>query len=111
MPRFHRFDPEGLNIEIQELTGYEVQRIAEQAAKKGGFDIIVGTMVEADLKRRQCLRGFRTMHVDKGDSVADMLHEMRAQHIAYLDAAIGSVHDVPGEEIEGFLSTATMKEV
>jgi len=137
MPRIHTFEtPEPGEIEILELTGTEVQRIAEQASKDHPLDIVRGTVIEASLKRLQCIRGYRRfeapsgkapagalslpeskpkvvvdLHVANGDRPHDILAAMSARMLAFTDAAVDHVHEVRPEELKPFLSTHRTKEV
>jgi len=129
MPRIHTFEtPEPGTIEILELTGNEIQRIAEQAAKDHPLDIVSGSVIEAKLKRLACIRAYVRrdtspapegvaksplvdIRVSSDVGAHDVLASMSARALAFLDRAIDHVHEVRPEELKPFLSTQTVTEV
>ncbi len=130
MPRIHEFDlpePGDPVIEILELSGVEIQRLAEQAAKDHPLEIVKSTLIEAKLKRLQCIRGYQRfelepkpdrprelavdLHVSKGARSHDILDAMSARELSFLDAAIDNVHEVRADEMRPFFGTKRTKEV
>ena len=114
MPRIHEFTipgPGSPTLEIIELTVTRYNSIAKQAAKDHPLDLVGGTVLEANLKRLACIRGYGKKHVSQGDKPHDILAEMSCRAQGFLDAAIDHVHDVRAEEIKPFFGTQKTTEV
>lgn len=131
-----RVGPEGrpeMLIEIMELTHLQCQRIAETAASKHSMNIIAGTAHEAELRRLQCVRGFRRynyepdatqdagerqectidLHVSRGDGEGphDILAAMTEREAGFLQLGIDNTHEVRAEETAGFFGSKKTTEV
>lgn len=113
--KIHTFtvpEPGEPKLEIAELTVTQVLRIADNAARDDGLNILAGAQKQASAKRLLAIRAYGDLRVDSnGTGPQDILGVMSVRALGFLDVAIDHVHDVRAEETAPFFATMKTKEV
>ena len=101
-------EPRPREVVILELQMKHLERILEQAAKAGenGGGLGAIQMAENRYRREACLVELDGVRVTaRGVSASQLLEDMSAKELGFMDEAIRFIHDVTGTESKAFLAT------